>query len=43
MTMEITLTIPCSEHEGAFDCTPFCAKCEGNQEYDKKVVIDNDY
>ena len=21
-------------HGGAFDCTPFCAICEGEQEYD---------
>lgn len=25
-------TIPCPEHEGGFDCTPFCPTCEGNQE-----------
>jgi hypothetical protein len=24
----------CPEHEGAFDCTPFCRICEGNQEYE---------
>jgi len=24
----------CPRHEGAFDCTPFCDVCEGNQEYD---------
>jgi len=23
----------CPNHEGAFDCTPFCNKCEGEQEY----------
>ena len=23
----------CPYHEGAFDCTPFCRVCEGNQEY----------
>jgi hypothetical protein len=22
----------CPNHQGAFDCTPFCALCEGNQE-----------
>jgi hypothetical protein len=26
-------TKPCPNHEGAFDCTPFCNKCEGEQEY----------
>jgi len=24
--------VECPEHEGAFDCTPFCPKCEGEQE-----------
>lgn len=24
--------IECPEHEGNFDCTPFCAVCEGEQE-----------
>lgn len=24
----------CPNHGGAFDCTPFCAICEGNQEYE---------
>ena len=22
----------CPNHGGAFDCTPFCSLCEGNQE-----------
>lgn len=22
----------CPNHEGAFDCTPFCPLCEGEQE-----------
>lgn len=25
--------IECPNHEGQFDCTPFCALCEGNQDY----------
>lgn len=25
--------VPCPNHGGAFDCTPFCELCEGNQEY----------
>ena len=25
--------VPCPKHEGAYDCTPFCELCEGNQEY----------
>jgi hypothetical protein len=38
--METTLTVPCQEHAGAFDCTPFCPTCEGEQEYELKVIID---
>lgn len=26
--------IECPNHEGAFDCTPFCTICEGNQEFE---------
>jgi hypothetical protein len=37
--MEIVLTIPCPEHEGNFDCTPFCDVCAGEQEYEKKVMV----
>lgn len=25
--------VVCPEHEGAFDCNPFCALCEGEQEF----------
>jgi hypothetical protein len=25
--------IDCPNHEGAYDCTPFCRICEGNQGY----------
>jgi hypothetical protein len=25
--------VVCPNHEGSFDCTPFCPKCEGNQEF----------
>lgn len=24
--------VECPNHEGSFDCTPFCPLCEGNQE-----------
>tara|TARA_B110000977_G_C10746722_1_gene365145 strand:- start:160 stop:294 length:135 start_codon:yes stop_codon:yes gene_type:complete len=24
--------VECPNHGGAFDCTPFCPLCEGNQE-----------
>lgn len=23
----------CPNHEGSYDCTPFCSLCEGRQEY----------
>jgi hypothetical protein len=26
-------TTQCPNHEGNFDCTPFCSVCEGEQEY----------
>lgn len=25
--------IDCPNHEGGYDCTPFCRVCEGNQGY----------
>jgi hypothetical protein len=28
------MKIECPAHEGAFDCTPFCDICEGEQEYE---------
>ena len=30
--MDMTMIV-CPRHEGAYDCTPFCDVCEGNQEY----------
>jgi hypothetical protein len=27
------MAMECPNHEGAFDCTPFCNICEGEQEY----------
>lgn len=27
--------VECPNHEGSFDCTPFCNLCEGNQEYEE--------
>ena len=29
--------ITCPNHGGAFDCTPFCEKCEGAQEVEVSV------
>jgi hypothetical protein len=26
----------CPNHNGAYDCTPFCQVCEGNQTYNPK-------
>ena len=28
----------CPNHEGNFDCTPFCKICEGNQEYERETM-----
>lgn len=28
-----TALVVCPKHEGAFDCSPFCGLCEGEQEY----------
>lgn len=30
---EPTKTVECPNHDGNFDCTPFCALCGGEQEY----------
>jgi hypothetical protein len=27
---------PCPNHEGNYDCTPFCERCQGNQEYERQ-------
>ena len=32
--VKMSLIIECPNHGGSFDCTPFCAICEGNQEYE---------
>ena len=34
-----TPTIVCPNHDGAFDCNPFCKLCEGNQETDLDTLI----
>lgn len=28
---EIELLMPCPNHDGGYDCTPFCRSCEGVQ------------
>lgn len=30
--MGCIMLVECPRHNGAFDCTPFCDLCEGNQE-----------
>ena len=37
--MTIGEKIACPNHEGAFDCTPFCELCEGNQELIKPETM----
>jgi hypothetical protein len=39
--------LDCPNHEGAYDCTPFCRICEGDQEYtltdeELSAIISND-
>ena len=36
---KLTQTVECPEHNGAFDCTPFCNVCNGEQEFEKKVMV----
>ena len=33
MSVGSIIIIPCPNHEGNWDCTPFCNICEGEQEY----------
>lgn len=33
-------SIICPNHHGAYDCTPFCRLCEGNQEYTPVVEVE---
>lgn len=35
-TWGIPNMIPCPNHSGSFDCTPFCPICAGNQEYEQE-------
>lgn len=30
------MTVECPNHEGSFDCTPFCRICGGEQEYEQE-------
>ena len=35
--------LPCPNHNGAFDCTPFCFICEGEQEYEPTGFLECDF
>ncbi len=35
--------IDCPKHEGAYDCTPFCEVCEGEQEWTPNKVMSYRY
>lgn len=39
-TLIDTPAIACPNHNGSFDCTPFCKLCEGNQETDLDTLLD---
>lgn len=32
-----SMMIECPNHDGAFDCTPFCELCNGEQEYEEET------
>lgn len=33
----LVFAIECPNHGGAFDCTPFCEVCHGNQEIERET------
>lgn len=35
----LDVTVQCPNHNAAFDCTPFCRLCEGNQETDLDTLL----
>ena len=35
----LDVSVQCPNHEGNFDCTPFCRVCEGNQEVDMDYLL----
>lgn len=39
MTLIDTPTIVCPNHNGGFDCTPFCRLCEGEQETNLEELV----
>ena len=36
----LDVSVQCPNHNGAFDCTPFCNVCEGNQELDMDYLLE---
>lgn len=34
--MNSNQSLECPNHEGSFDCSPFCELCEGKQEYERQ-------
>lgn len=36
----LDVTVQCPNHDGSFDCTPFCNVCEGNQELDMDELLE---
>ena len=36
----LDVSVQCPNHEGSFDCTPFCNVCEGNQELDMDYLLE---
>jgi hypothetical protein len=42
-TLLDTPTVECPNHNGSFDCNPFCRLCEGNQEADLEAFVNQAY
>ena len=36
----LDVSVLCPNHEGNYDCTPFCNVCEGNQELDMDYLLE---
>ena len=36
----LDVSVQCPNHDGSFDCTPFCNVCEGNQELDMDYLLE---
>lgn len=42
-TLMDTPTVECPNHNGSFDCNPFCRLCEGSQETDLEQIMFSAY